>query len=99
MPERRKYDSEFREETVTIVRETGKPIGEVARDPSMAQIPACHDGAEPGERPIRASGALPGQAKMSRWCRPWLSTSSAKALARSALAWNWASMGATRRRG
>jgi transposase len=32
MPERRKYDSEFREGAVTIVRETGKPIVEVARD-------------------------------------------------------------------
>jgi transposase len=32
MSERRKYDTEFREGAVTIVRETGKPIGEVARD-------------------------------------------------------------------
>jgi transposase len=32
MPERRKYDAEFREGAVTIVRETGKPIAEVARD-------------------------------------------------------------------
>jgi transposase len=32
MPERRKYDSEFREGAVTIVRETGRPIAEVARD-------------------------------------------------------------------
>ena len=33
MPEiRRKYDREFREGAVTIVRETGKPIVEVARD-------------------------------------------------------------------
>jgi transposase len=32
MPERRKYDSEFREGAVTIVRETGKSIAEVARD-------------------------------------------------------------------
>jgi ATPase subunit of ABC transporter with duplicated ATPase domains len=30
MPERRKYDTEFREGAVTIVRETGKPIAEVA---------------------------------------------------------------------
>ena len=29
---RRKYDSEFREGAVTIVRETGRPIVEVARD-------------------------------------------------------------------
>ena len=29
---RRKYDAEFREGAVTIVRETGKPIVEVARD-------------------------------------------------------------------
>jgi transposase len=33
MPEkRRKYDPEFREGAVTIVRETGKSIAEVARD-------------------------------------------------------------------
>ena len=33
MPEiRRKYDREFREGAVTIVRETGRPIVEVARD-------------------------------------------------------------------
>jgi transposase len=31
MSERRKYDAEFREGAVTIVRETGKPIAEVAR--------------------------------------------------------------------
>ena len=30
--ERRKYDAEFREGAVRIVRETGKPIAEVARD-------------------------------------------------------------------
>ena len=32
MSERRKYDTEFREGAVTIVRETGKPIAEVARE-------------------------------------------------------------------
>ena len=32
MPERRKYDPEFREGAVTIVRETGKSIAEVARE-------------------------------------------------------------------
>ena len=33
MPEkRRKYDREFREGAVRIVRETGKPIAQVARD-------------------------------------------------------------------
>jgi transposase len=32
MPERRKYDSEFRAGVVTIVRETGQPIAEVARE-------------------------------------------------------------------
>ena len=33
MPEiRRKYDREFREGAVTIVRETARPIAEVARD-------------------------------------------------------------------
>lgn len=32
MPERRKYNAEFREGTVRIVRETGRSIAEVARD-------------------------------------------------------------------
>jgi transposase len=32
MREWRKYDAEFREGAVTIVRETGKPIAEVARE-------------------------------------------------------------------
>lgn len=33
MPEtRRKYDAEFREGAIRIVRETGKPIAQVARD-------------------------------------------------------------------
>ena len=33
MPEtRRKYDAEFREGAVRIVRETGKPLAQVARD-------------------------------------------------------------------
>jgi transposase len=33
MPEtRRKYDAEFREGAVRIVRETGKPVAQVARD-------------------------------------------------------------------
>ena len=32
MSQRRKYDTEFREGAVTIVRETGKPIAEVARE-------------------------------------------------------------------
>jgi transposase len=32
MSQRRKYDAEFRDGAVTIVRETGKPIAEVARE-------------------------------------------------------------------
>ena len=32
MSERRKYDAEFREGAVTIVRETGRSIAEVARE-------------------------------------------------------------------
>jgi transposase len=32
MSQRRKYDPEFRDGAVTIVRETGKPIAEVARE-------------------------------------------------------------------
>jgi hypothetical protein len=39
MSERRKYDTEFREGAVTIVRETGKPIAEVARDLASALAP------------------------------------------------------------
>jgi transposase len=36
MPEkRRRYDSDFREGAVRIVRETGKPIAQVARDLDM----------------------------------------------------------------
>ena len=35
MPERRKYDSEFRQGAVTIVRETGRSIAEVARELGM----------------------------------------------------------------
>jgi transposase len=38
MSERRKYDAEFREGAVTIVRETGEPIAEVARD--LASVPS-----------------------------------------------------------
>jgi transposase len=32
MSQRRKYDTEFRDGAVTIVRETGKPIAEAARE-------------------------------------------------------------------
>ena len=32
MSQRRKYDAEFRDGAVTIVRETGKPIAQVARE-------------------------------------------------------------------
>ena len=32
MSQRRKYDVEFRDGAVTIVRETGKPMAEVARE-------------------------------------------------------------------
>ena len=46
MPERRKYDPEFREGAVTIVRETGKPIAEVAQElgigaGTFARTPSC----------------------------------------------------------
>ena len=33
---RRKFDRDFREGAVRLVRETGKPIAQVARDPSAA---------------------------------------------------------------
>ena len=38
MSQRRKYDAEFRDGVVTIVRETGKPIAEVARE--LGSVPA-----------------------------------------------------------
>jgi transposase len=32
---RRKFDQDFREGAVRLVRETGKPIAQVARDPGI----------------------------------------------------------------
>jgi transposase-like protein len=43
---RRKYDAEFREGAVRIIRETGKPIAQVARDlgiheGTLRRVPCC----------------------------------------------------------
>jgi transposase len=55
MPERRKYDAEFREGAVTIVRETGRPIAEVARDLGIGAGTLGELGEEGPPRPGRGS--------------------------------------------
>jgi transposase len=45
---RRKFDRDFREGAVRLVRETGKPIAQVARD--LGNKTASFEGAPPAQR-------------------------------------------------
>ena len=60
---RRKFDQDFKEGAVRLVRETGKPIAQVARDLASARarwatgsIPASGAAARPVARWVRMSG-------------------------------------------
>jgi hypothetical protein len=78
---RRKFDVDFREGAVRLVRETGKPIAQVARD-----LGSTRARWGTGSTPISAAAVMgPG-----RWMR--MSERSWRGCAANALSWRWSAM-------